>query len=80
MAPKYKALLINTFLAGTKDSDHLMRASALSNLGELCRVLGFKLGSILTEVMCIIIFYTYFYSLIYWLLGFGLCACCNCDG
>ncbi|CAH1133700.1 unnamed protein product [Ceutorhynchus assimilis] len=50
MAPKYKAVLLNAFLAGTKDEDHLVRASSLSNLGEICRVLGFKLGSVVTEV------------------------------
>ncbi|KAK5646608.1 hypothetical protein RI129_005072 [Pyrocoelia pectoralis] len=51
MAPLYKALLLNTFLVGTKDEDHLVRASSLSNLGEVCRVLGYKLGSIVSEVL-----------------------------
>ncbi|KAF7262784.1 hypothetical protein GWI33_004125 [Rhynchophorus ferrugineus] len=51
MGSKYKALLLNTFLNGTKDDDHLVRASALSNLGEICRVLGYKLGNIITEVL-----------------------------
>ncbi|XP_050307289.1 transport and Golgi organization protein 6 homolog [Anthonomus grandis grandis] len=51
MAPKYKAILLNTFLIGTKDEDHLIRASSLSNLGEICRVLGYKLGTVVTEVL-----------------------------
>ncbi|XP_045470680.1 transport and Golgi organization protein 6 [Harmonia axyridis] len=51
MAPHYKALLLNTFLCGTKDEDHLVRASSLSNLGEICKVLGYKLGSIVTEIL-----------------------------
>ncbi|KAJ8921058.1 hypothetical protein NQ315_015854 [Exocentrus adspersus] len=51
MAPKYKPLLLNTFLAGARDEDHLIRASSLSNLGEICRVLGYKLGTIVTEVL-----------------------------
>ncbi|EFA04066.1 transport and Golgi organization protein 6 [Tribolium castaneum] len=51
MAPKYKAVLLNTFLSGTKDDDHLIRASSLSNLGEVCRVLNYKLGTIVTEVL-----------------------------
>nr|XP_022900965.1 uncharacterized protein LOC111414039 [Onthophagus taurus] len=51
MAPKYKSVLLNTFLVGTKDEDHLIRASSLSNLGEICKVLGYKLGSIVTEVL-----------------------------
>ncbi|CAH1985969.1 unnamed protein product [Acanthoscelides obtectus] len=51
MAPKYKPLLLNTFLAGAKDDDDLVRTSSLSNLGEICRVLGYKLGTIITEVL-----------------------------
>ncbi|VEN46793.1 unnamed protein product [Callosobruchus maculatus] len=51
MAPKYKPLLLNTFLAGARDEDDLIRASSLSNLGEICRVLGYKLGTIITEVL-----------------------------
>ncbi|XP_044750977.1 uncharacterized protein LOC123311212 [Coccinella septempunctata] len=51
MAPHYKALLLNTFLCGTKDEDHFVRTSALSNLGEICKVLGYKLGSIVTEIL-----------------------------
>lgn len=50
-AQNHRAVLLNTFLAGTKDEDHLIRASSLSNLGEVCRVLSYKLGSILTEVL-----------------------------
>lgn len=50
LAIKYKALLLNTFLVGSKDDDNLIRASSLSNLGEVCKVLGYKLGSIVTEV------------------------------
>ncbi|KAG5885167.1 hypothetical protein JTB14_037476 [Gonioctena quinquepunctata] len=51
MAPKYKPLLLNTFLVGAKEDDDLIRASSLSNLGEICRVLGYKLGTIVTEVL-----------------------------
>nr|XP_023018764.1 transport and Golgi organization protein 6 homolog [Leptinotarsa decemlineata] len=51
MAPKYKPLLLNTFLVGTKEDDDLIRASSLSNLGEICKVLGYKLGTIVTEVL-----------------------------
>ena len=50
MAVKYKTVLLNTFLSATKDDDHFIRASSLSNLGEVCRVLGYKLGTIVTEV------------------------------
>lgn len=50
LVPVYKAELINAFLSGTKDDDFLVRASSLSNLGELCRLLGFRVGPIVTEV------------------------------
>lgn len=49
-ATKYKTLLLNTFLNGIRDEDHLIRTSSLSNLGEICRVLGYKLGTIVNEV------------------------------
>lgn len=50
-AYKHKALLLNTFLKTTKDDDHLIRASSLSNVAEVCRVLGEKMGPIITEVL-----------------------------
>lgn len=50
LVPVYKAELVNAFLSGTKDDDFLVRASSLSNLGELCRLLGFRVGPIVTEV------------------------------
>lgn len=50
LVPHHKALLLNAFLCGTKDEDHLLRASALSNLAEVCKVVGNKLGTIVTEV------------------------------
>ncbi|CAG9826015.1 unnamed protein product [Diabrotica balteata] len=51
MAPKYKPILLNTFLTGTRDEDDLIRASSLSNLGEICQILGYKLGSMFSEVL-----------------------------
>lgn len=51
MAPAYKNVLINGFLCGTRDSDPLVRASSLSCLGELSKVLGFRLGNIITEIL-----------------------------
>lgn len=61
MAPKYKSSLLNAFLLGSKDEDHLVRASSLSNLGEICRVLGYKLGTIVSEVHFGIIFKILFF-------------------
>ncbi|KAG8042660.1 hypothetical protein G9C98_005294 [Cotesia typhae] len=51
MAPAYKNILINGFLCGVRDKDSMVRVSSLSCLGELCRVLGFKLGHTVTEVL-----------------------------
>ncbi|GLV38843.1 Transport and Golgi organization 6 [Carabus blaptoides fortunei] len=48
---KYKSLLLNTFLTCVRDEDQWIRASSLSNLGELCRVLGYKLGTVVSEVL-----------------------------
>ncbi|XP_017778135.1 PREDICTED: transport and Golgi organization protein 6 [Nicrophorus vespilloides] len=47
----YKSMLLNTFLAAVKDDDFLIRASSLSNLGEVCRILAYKLGPILPNIL-----------------------------
>nr|XP_033333563.1 transport and Golgi organization protein 6 homolog isoform X2 [Megalopta genalis] len=57
MATAYKNILINGFLCATRDSDSLVRASSLSCLGELCKVLGFRLGNIITEVYLLFLRY-----------------------
>uniref|UniRef100_A0A8D8WYK5 Transport and Golgi organization protein 6 homolog n=1 Tax=Cacopsylla melanoneura TaxID=428564 RepID=A0A8D8WYK5_9HEMI len=54
MLVKYKSQFLNAFLHGCKDEDHLMRTSSLSNLAEICRILGYRVGSILSEMfICI---------------------------
>lgn len=50
MTTKYKNLLVNGFLSGTRDPDPLVRASSLSCLGEFCKIMGFRLGNLITEV------------------------------
>lgn len=60
MASAYKNILINGFLCATKDLDSLVRASSLSCLGELCKVLGFRLGDIVIEVCLIKYLKNYF--------------------
>lgn len=50
MSVIHKNTLVNGFLCATRDPDPLVRASSLSCLGELCKVLGFRLGNILIEV------------------------------
>ncbi|XP_018322428.1 uncharacterized protein LOC108735101 isoform X2 [Agrilus planipennis] len=51
MASKHKSILLNTFLHGAKNEDHLLRASSLSNLGAVCQALRFGVGTIITEVL-----------------------------
>uniref|UniRef100_A0A803TIQ3 Transport and golgi organization 6 homolog n=1 Tax=Anolis carolinensis TaxID=28377 RepID=A0A803TIQ3_ANOCA len=42
--------LIHAFLRGAKDPEAALRASSLSNLGELCQILRFQLGLVVHEV------------------------------
>ena len=50
LIPKYKRVLLNSFLRGTKDEDPFVRASCLHNLGELCALLRYSLDSVAFEV------------------------------
>lgn len=50
LIPKYKRVLLNSFLRGTKDEDAFVRASCLHNLGELCALLRYSLDSVAFEV------------------------------
>jgi hypothetical protein len=50
IAPVYRVPLTNLFFRVLRDDDPLIRASALSNLAELCHLLKFSLGVVLTEV------------------------------
>lgn len=50
MVIKHREPLIHAFLRGARDPDSTLRASSLSNLGELCQRLGFQLGSVIHEV------------------------------
>jgi len=51
MTPKYKNLLLNAFFSAANDPDEMVRASSLSNIGEVCRNLRFSLGPITGELM-----------------------------
>merc|ERR1712112_89322 len=51
LTPKYKNLLLNSFFSAANDPDHLVRASSLSNMGEVCKNLRFSLGPITGEVL-----------------------------
>ncbi|XP_073995165.1 transport and golgi organization 6 isoform X2 [Rhodnius prolixus] len=50
MAVVYKNEIINALLFGCRDSDHLVRASSLSSLGELCRILTFRIHAFIIEI------------------------------
>uniref|UniRef100_A0A8V5H320 Transport and Golgi organization protein 6 homolog n=1 Tax=Melopsittacus undulatus TaxID=13146 RepID=A0A8V5H320_MELUD len=50
MVFKHREPLVQAFLQGARDPDSALRASSLSNLGELCQRLSFQLGSIIHEV------------------------------
>ncbi|NXV77349.1 TNG6 protein, partial [Atlantisia rogersi] len=47
---RHREPLVQAFLRGARAPDAALRASSLSNLGELCQRLGFQLGSIVQEV------------------------------
>lgn len=48
--PQYSDMLLSSVLAGVRDEEAFVRASSLSNLGEICKLLKFSLGNILHEV------------------------------
>jgi len=51
VTPKYKNVLLNSFFSAANDPDPLVRASSLSNMGEVCKNLRFSLGNIAGEVL-----------------------------
>lgn len=50
LAPHLGRPLLGIFLQSTKDPDHSVRASSLSNLGELCHRLDYALGPLAQEL------------------------------
>lgn len=52
--PKYREVLLAAVMTGTHDEDPIVKASSLSNLAELCRLLRFSLGPVLHEVSWVI--------------------------
>ncbi|XP_072242834.1 transport and Golgi organization protein 6 homolog [Leuresthes tenuis] len=50
LAPHLGRPLLSVFLQGTKDPDQSVRASSLSNLGELCQRLDYGLGPLALEI------------------------------
>ncbi|KAJ0069530.1 hypothetical protein NL108_008475 [Boleophthalmus pectinirostris] len=50
LTPHLSRPLLGVFLQSTKDPDHSVRASSLSNLGELCERLDYALGPLTQEL------------------------------
>ena len=50
LTPSHKNQLLNPVLAQLNHTDNLVRASALSNLGEICKNLKFSLNNVIFEV------------------------------
>nr|XP_020480225.1 transport and Golgi organization protein 6 homolog [Monopterus albus] len=50
LAPHLGRPLIGVFLQGTRDPDHSVRVSSLSNLGELCQRMDYALGPLAQEL------------------------------
>ena len=50
MAPKYRNILLAAMLSGARDKDVAVRASSMSNLAELCKLLRYTLGPVIHEV------------------------------
>lgn len=50
LLPQYRDVILPSVLSGVKDEDPFVRASSLSNLGEICKLLQFSLGNIIQEV------------------------------
>jgi hypothetical protein len=63
IAPMYRVQLTNLFFRIVRHDEPMIRASALSNLGELCHLLKFSLAVVLTEVSVIFTFTKIFFYL-----------------
>lgn len=50
LVPRYSQHLLSALLTGVKDPEPLVRASSVSNLGDVCQLLRFSLGSVVNEV------------------------------
>lgn len=50
LVPRYSQHLLPALLVGVKDPEPLVRASSLSNLGDVCQLLRFSLGPVVHEV------------------------------
>ncbi|XP_059480438.1 transport and Golgi organization protein 6 homolog [Neocloeon triangulifer] len=51
VAASQRQILLNAYLVGAKDPNPVHRASSLSNLGEACKVLGFRVSGDIQEIL-----------------------------
>ncbi|XP_033626737.1 transport and Golgi organization protein 6 homolog [Asterias rubens] len=51
LVPRYANTLLGTLLQGAQDTDAVIRASSLSNMADVCKLLRFSLGPNLHEVL-----------------------------
>ena len=58
LLPKYSQILLASLLTGVKDDDGDVRASSLSNIGDVCKLLRFSVGPCIHEVIMITIWIT----------------------
>lgn len=63
--PHYTSLLLSALLTGVKDDDHLIRASSLSAIGDVCSLSKFSIGSISTEVKNVFVIYRVWQKKVY---------------
>ena len=50
MVPRYGNILLGAFLQAAQDTDAVVRASSLSNMADVCKLLRFSLGPNIHEV------------------------------
>ena len=55
LLPFYGNSILNVFLVSCKSNDELVRASSLSNIGETCKLLNYKISDNLNEILnCVV--------------------------
>ncbi|CAL8073103.1 unnamed protein product [Calicophoron daubneyi] len=54
MAPKYRTVVMNGLMAGTRDPEPLIRAASLSTLSDICCLLRHSIAPVIYEVFALI--------------------------
>ncbi|KAK3742162.1 hypothetical protein QZH41_020475, partial [Actinostola sp. cb2023] len=54
LIPRYSQHLLSSLLSGVRDPDEFVRASSLSNIGEVSKLLRFSIGPIIHEVRIVL--------------------------